>query len=180
MAATVATKVWGTVITSSPGPMPAARNARCSALVPELTAMPWAAPLVGRELPLEAGDLLAQHELAALQHALDWRRRSRGLIAWYCAFRSRNGILTGVAVVVIQNSLLSAADSRTATGSSTGRPRCRMDSVAASRICTTRSPACAVGQGPLAVLDAVDEVRGLDACRASVVSSFGAHMSPVR
>jgi hypothetical protein len=44
MAATVATKVKETVITSSPGPMPAASSARCRALVPELTAMPKRAP----------------------------------------------------------------------------------------------------------------------------------------
>ena len=42
IAATVATNVNGTVITSSPGPMPAASSARCSALVPELT--PTASP----------------------------------------------------------------------------------------------------------------------------------------
>ena len=35
--ATVATKVNGVVITSSPGPIPAARSARCRALVPEFT-----------------------------------------------------------------------------------------------------------------------------------------------
>jgi hypothetical protein len=40
IAATVATKVKGTVMTSSPGPMPAASNAMCSALVPVLTPMP--------------------------------------------------------------------------------------------------------------------------------------------
>ena len=39
-AATVAMNVKGTVITSSLGPTPAASSARCSALVPELTAMP--------------------------------------------------------------------------------------------------------------------------------------------
>jgi hypothetical protein len=37
-AATVATNVKGTVITSSPGPTPAASSARCRPLVPELTA----------------------------------------------------------------------------------------------------------------------------------------------
>jgi hypothetical protein len=42
--ATEATKVNGTVMTSSPGPMPAATSARCSAAVPELTPTPWAAP----------------------------------------------------------------------------------------------------------------------------------------
>ena len=34
----VAGHVIGDVITSSPGPMPSARSARCIALVPELTA----------------------------------------------------------------------------------------------------------------------------------------------
>ena len=37
MADTVAMKVWATVITSSPAPMPAASSARCSALVPVFT-----------------------------------------------------------------------------------------------------------------------------------------------
>jgi len=40
-----ATKVKGTVITSSPRPTPAASNARCNALVPVLTPMPSLAPL---------------------------------------------------------------------------------------------------------------------------------------
>ena len=39
MAAAEATNVKGTVMTSSPGATPAARSARCSALVPELTPM---------------------------------------------------------------------------------------------------------------------------------------------
>jgi hypothetical protein len=44
IAAAVATNVNGTVTTSSPAPMPAASSARCSALVPELTATASAAP----------------------------------------------------------------------------------------------------------------------------------------
>ena len=44
IAAAVAMNVKGTVITSSPGPAPAARRARWRALVPELTAMPCPAP----------------------------------------------------------------------------------------------------------------------------------------
>src|SRR6478735_3643439 len=39
MVATLATKVKGTVMTSSPGPTPAARSARCKALVPEFSAI---------------------------------------------------------------------------------------------------------------------------------------------
>ena len=41
----IATNVNGTVITSSPGPMPAASSARCSALVPVFTQTPIFAPL---------------------------------------------------------------------------------------------------------------------------------------
>src|SRR5690606_6407113 len=44
IAAALATRVKGTVMTSSPGPTPAASNARCSALVPVLTATPYPAP----------------------------------------------------------------------------------------------------------------------------------------
>ena len=44
IAAAVATKVKGVVITSCPSPTPAANNARCKALVPELVPMPCAAP----------------------------------------------------------------------------------------------------------------------------------------
>ena len=40
----LATKLKGVVITSSPGPMPRARTARCSPAVPLLTAMPWRRP----------------------------------------------------------------------------------------------------------------------------------------
>src|SRR3989304_5226769 len=45
MAAAVATKVNGTVITSAPGPMPAASRARCRALVPAFNATPPRGPL---------------------------------------------------------------------------------------------------------------------------------------
>src|ERR1039457_6083277 len=44
MVAAEATKVNGVVITSSPGPIPAASNARCNALVPEFTPTASAAP----------------------------------------------------------------------------------------------------------------------------------------
>ncbi len=44
IAATVATKVNGVVITSPPAPTPAASSAKCSALVPEFTAIPAVAP----------------------------------------------------------------------------------------------------------------------------------------
>ena len=70
---TVATKVNGTVITSSPGPMPAASSARCSALVPVLTPMPCAALAVRGELLLERRHFAAERELAAVEHALDGR-----------------------------------------------------------------------------------------------------------
>jgi hypothetical protein len=44
MAATVATKVNGTVMTSSPGRTPEASSARCRALVPLLTPIASRAP----------------------------------------------------------------------------------------------------------------------------------------
>ena len=73
MADTVATNVNGTVITSSPGPIPAASSARCSALVPEFTAIASLAAAVAGELPLERRDLVAEHELPAVEHAADRR-----------------------------------------------------------------------------------------------------------
>ncbi len=73
MADTVAMKVNGTVMTSSPGPTPAASSARCSALVPLLTPMPCGRLTVGGELLLEGRHLAAERELAALQHGEDGR-----------------------------------------------------------------------------------------------------------
>ncbi len=68
---TVATNVNGTVMTSSPGPTPAASSARCSALVPVLTPMPCVGLAVGGELLLERRHFAAERELAAVQDALD-------------------------------------------------------------------------------------------------------------
>src|SRR5919201_1100681 len=66
-----------------------------------------------------------------------------------------------------------------AVSSSMTRPRSRIDRVAASRIRTTRSPACPSVSGvpPLTIHSAkcCASVRN-----ASVTSSCGAHMSPVR
>ena len=45
IAATVAQKVAGVVMTSSPGPMPTARNARCNAAVPDDRATACSQPL---------------------------------------------------------------------------------------------------------------------------------------
>jgi hypothetical protein len=73
IAAAVATKVNGTVITSSPAPMPAASSARCSALVPEFTPIASAVPAVGGELALEGRDLLPEDELRAVEHTQDAR-----------------------------------------------------------------------------------------------------------
>ncbi len=44
IAPAVATKLLGTVMTSSPGPTPRARRAKKSASVPELSPIAWAAP----------------------------------------------------------------------------------------------------------------------------------------
>src|SRR5207245_2192898 len=51
MAFADATKVNGLVITSSPGPMPFAINARCSAVVPELVATACLTPICDRASP---------------------------------------------------------------------------------------------------------------------------------
>ena len=51
---TVAAKVIGVVITSSPGPMPCASSARCRPAVAEESAAAWRAADVCRELLLEA------------------------------------------------------------------------------------------------------------------------------
>ncbi len=48
MALTVATKVSGVVMTSSPGPIPRVSMARCRAAVHELTARAAGAPLASR------------------------------------------------------------------------------------------------------------------------------------
>ena len=74
MAAAVATKVKGTVITSSPGPIPAASRARCRALVPELTAMPKRASAIGGELLFKGCDLLPQdvEELSKTRLIASW------------------------------------------------------------------------------------------------------------
>ena len=71
----VATKVIDTVITSSPGPMPAASSARCSAEVPLLTAR-QCRHCSSRKAFLEGGDLRPQHELRALDRRAQPRRRS--------------------------------------------------------------------------------------------------------
>ena len=62
MAHDVEMNVWGVVITSSPGPTPAASSARCSAEVPEFTPMQWRRPTVVGEASLEALDRGAEDE----------------------------------------------------------------------------------------------------------------------
>ena len=60
-----------TVMTSSPGPIPAASRARCKALVPEFNAMHSPAPQYSREFFFECRHLGAEDELTAFQHPRD-------------------------------------------------------------------------------------------------------------
>ena len=69
IAATVATAVCATVITSSPGPMCSARSASVSASVPGVDADAAGRACPGGEFVLEGGHLRAQNVPAALQHA---------------------------------------------------------------------------------------------------------------
>ena len=48
---------------------------------------------VGGELALEAGDLLAKDELRRCRGRSRTAASISGLMLWYCAFRSRNGIM---------------------------------------------------------------------------------------
>ena len=67
MPAIVATQVLAAVITSSPGPIPRARNASASASVPEFTPTQCRDAAVGRELGLEPLERRPADEPAALQ-----------------------------------------------------------------------------------------------------------------
>ena len=71
MAATDATKVYGTVITSSPGPIPAARSAKWRALVPEFKRNALGRGAIGREFLLEGGHFGAENELGSLEDSGD-------------------------------------------------------------------------------------------------------------
>jgi hypothetical protein len=77
-----ATNVSGDVITSSPGPMPAAATAAWSAAVPELTATAWLAPTAAataRSSSATAGPVVSQPERSAAVTActssssMEWR-----------------------------------------------------------------------------------------------------------
>ena len=67
----VAEKVIGVVITSSPGPMPAAIRARCMPAVQELRPTACFAPMASRELRLEALRLRAVGHPAGAQRVDD-------------------------------------------------------------------------------------------------------------
>ena len=117
---------------------------------------------VGGELLLERRDFLAEDELAGVE-----TRQHGGvdlaLDDWYCAFRSTKESCDAPCLCRVRST----------------RPRCASDCVAASRMRTTRRPALpsAIGVRPLSMH--VDELAQLE-LSASVTSSCGAHMSPVR
>ena len=67
-----ATNENGDVTTSSPSDTPTARSARCSAAVPDETALAWRAPSARGERLLEGRHARAERELARAQH-LDHR-----------------------------------------------------------------------------------------------------------
>ena len=69
MAATVATNVNGTEMTSSPGPTPAASIAKWRALVPEFTGHAVLGSAIVGERLLERGNFTTKHELRALEYA---------------------------------------------------------------------------------------------------------------
>ena len=161
IADTVATNVNGTVITSSPGPTPAARSARCSALVPLLTPSRCCGAAVGRELALEGRHLAAERELARLQHAARWPARPPSLIARYCAFRSTNGNHVDLPWRLDVDGLAPSAHRA-------GGGLDQLDDAQAEM---------AVGLGWLAVLDAVDEVLAGDAERLGRVQLRRPHVA---
>ena len=93
MAATVATNVNGTVMTSSPGPTPAASSDRCSALVPLLT--PIASDVrqnVAKSCSKAATD--GPRMNCALSKTRATAASISSLNARYCAGKSTNGIMT--------------------------------------------------------------------------------------
>ncbi len=139
-------------MTSSPGPMPAASSARCSALVPVFTAMPWLRLRVGRELLLETGDLAAQRELAAVQHALDGRvdfALDRRVL--------RLQIDEGNHAAFLLSSILTVSPLR--------RTLRRIDRLHRFDHLDDAQAELPVGHRRLAVHDAIDEVRAFDGQR---------------
>src|SRR5476649_189207 len=92
IAATVATNVNGTVITSSPGPTPAASNARWSAAVPELTATPWSAPHTAANSCSNASTSSpSTNWLVSSTRAI--AASTSDLMLWYSARKSTNGTI---------------------------------------------------------------------------------------
>ena len=71
MVATLATKVKGTVMTSSPGPTPAASSARCKALVPEFMAIHSVVAAVCGKFFFELRNLRTKHKLTTVEHPSD-------------------------------------------------------------------------------------------------------------
>jgi len=68
MAAAVATKVNGVVMTSSPGPIPAASRARCSGAGARVHRDAVAAAGIAGKLLFKRRDFVAEDELSTLQH----------------------------------------------------------------------------------------------------------------
>src|SRR5579859_5534882 len=94
MAATLATNVNGTVMTSSPGPMPAARSARCSALVPVFTptaywASDYAANSSSKALTFGPRTKCCDSRTSSMAS------RTSSLMLRYWALRSTNGTISG-------------------------------------------------------------------------------------
>src|SRR5262245_26362808 len=132
MAHDVAMNVMGTVITSSPGPTPAASSARCRADVPELTATQCWAPTYSAKAASNSATLgprMNAADSAACSRA--GRTSSLSPVNW--AFRSMNGTATGLAgdpvsMIVSASFSIHASDncpSSQETGGTPGRDRSR-------------------------------------------------------
>ena len=92
IAATVATKVNGTVTTSSPGPTPAASSARWSALDPLLTPMACPTPQAAANSASKANTSSPSTYWPEASTPSTAASMS-SLIEWYCAFKSTSGIM---------------------------------------------------------------------------------------
>ena len=93
LAATLATNVNGTVMTSSPGPTPAASKAKCRALVPEFKAIHSAGAAIGRRIPVQTPATSEPRMNWPLSRTLAMAASISGLMLRYCAFKSREGTL---------------------------------------------------------------------------------------
>src|SRR5262249_18444365 len=92
IAATVATNVHGTVMTSSPGPMPATSRAKCRALVPLLTPTAYLVPQKAANSSSNAATSRPSTNCVD-DNPLSTAGSISSLILRYCCFKSTKGTL---------------------------------------------------------------------------------------